>query len=63
VEQARSAGLTYAVWDTPGTDSQIQVPSERVGPTVVLALAEAGATFNRDLRVLLSQTVDYRVKK
>jgi hypothetical protein len=29
----------------------------------VLALAEAGATFNRDLRVLLSQTVDYRVKK
>ena len=41
MEQARTAGLTYAVWDTPGTDSQIQVPSERVGPTVVRALVRS----------------------
>jgi len=52
VDEVTGAGLGYPVWNTAGTDSQIQVPFEAVGPTVALALRTAGgATIARDLRV------------
>jgi uncharacterized protein (TIGR03437 family) len=53
VDEATAGGLNYPVWNTAGTDSQIQVPFEAVGPTVALALrTAAGTTVDRDLRVL-----------
>src|ERR1039458_8014070 len=52
VNEATAGGLNYPVWNTAGTDSQIQVPFEAVGPTVALALrTAAGTTVDRDLRV------------
>jgi uncharacterized protein (TIGR03437 family) len=52
VDEATAGGLNYPVWNTAGTDSQIQVPFEAVGPTVALALrTAAGATVDRDLLV------------
>jgi len=52
VDEATAGGLNYPVWNTAGTDSQIQVPFEAVGPTVALALrTAAGTTVDRDLRV------------
>ena len=52
IDEATAAGLNYPVWNTAGTDSQIQVPFEAVGPTVALALhTAAGTTVDRDLRV------------
>ncbi|MGA3019467.1 MAG: hypothetical protein ABSF62_20260, partial [Bryobacteraceae bacterium] len=52
VDEATGGGLSYPVWNTAGTDSQIQVPFEAVGPTVALALhTAAGTTVDRDLRV------------
>jgi uncharacterized protein (TIGR03437 family) len=52
VNEATGGGLNYPVWNTAGTESQIQVPFEAVGPTVALALHTAtGTTIDRDLRV------------
>ena len=52
VDEATAGGLNYPVWNTAGTDSQIQVPFEAVGPTVALALrTTAGTTVDRDLLV------------
>jgi uncharacterized protein (TIGR03437 family) len=51
VDEATAGGLSYPVWNTAGTDSQIQVPFEAVGPTVALALHTAAGTVDRDLRV------------
>lgn len=52
VDEASAGGLNYPVWNIAGTDSQIQVPFEAVGPTVALALrTTAGTTVDRDLRV------------
>jgi uncharacterized protein (TIGR03437 family) len=52
VDEATAGGLSYPVWNIAGTDSQIQVPFEAVGPTVALALhTAAGTTVDQDLRV------------
>jgi uncharacterized protein (TIGR03437 family) len=52
VDEATAGGLSYPVWNIAGTDSQIQVPFEAVGPTVALALhTAAGTTVDRNLRV------------
>ena len=52
IDAATGSGLLYPVWNTPGTDSQIQVPFEATGPTVALNLiTAAGTTLNRDLQL------------
>jgi uncharacterized protein (TIGR03437 family) len=52
VDVVTGGGLNYPVWNTAGTDSQIQVPFEAIGPTVALALhTSAGDTVDRNLRV------------
>jgi uncharacterized protein (TIGR03437 family) len=52
VSAAMGAGLNYPVWNTPGTDSQIQVPFDATGSTVALNLTTArGATLRGDLEL------------
>ena len=52
VSEVRNGAARYPVWNTPGTESQIQVPFSALGPTVVLALTTAsGQTLNSDLKV------------
>jgi len=51
VDEVTGGGLNYPVWNTAGTDSQIQVPFEAVGPTVNLALHTPNGTVDHDLRV------------
>ena len=49
VESARGGNLDYPVLAVLGSESQIQVPFEAVGPSVALALQIAGGTVRRDV--------------
>ena len=51
VDSARAGSLDYPVLAVVGSESQIQVPFEAVGPTVALALEMAGGTVRREVAV------------
>ncbi|SPF38730.1 conserved exported hypothetical protein [Candidatus Sulfopaludibacter sp. SbA4] len=51
VSAARGGNLDYPVLKVLGNDSQIQVPFEAVGPSVVLALQTANGLVTRDVAV------------
>ena len=51
VDSARAGNLTYPVLAVVGSESQIQVPFEAVGPNVALALQISGNTVNRNIAV------------